>query len=298
MKELLEAGVHFGHQTRRWNPKMKKFIFGNRNGIHIIDLQKTLKLFKENAGQLINYAAEGKEFLFVGTKKQAQEIVETEANRCGAYYVSQRWLGGMLTNFATIKSSIARMEQYEQALEAKESNLTKKERAHLDREHEKLDKVLGGIKNMKKIPDVLVIIDTNKEHIAVKEANKLGIPVFAVIDTNCDPDFIDFAIPGNDDAIRSIGLFLTKFADCIMEGQEIYKQKLVDEESDISQKAMETAKVRETEPEETMEAEAAEAGMDEKVESLAEIYEEGKAEFKGTEAEPAKEEEGENQTTN
>lgn len=296
MKELLEAGVHFGHQTRRWNPKMKKFIFGNRNGIHIIDLQKTLKLFKENATQLINYAAEGKEFLFVGTKKQAQEIVETEAKRCGAYYVSQRWLGGMLTNFATIRSSIARMEQYEQSLESKESGLTKKERSQLDRECEKLNKVLGGIKNMKRIPDVLVVIDTNKEHISVKEANKLGIPVFAVIDTNCDPDFIDYAIPGNDDAIRSIGLFLTKFADCIQEGKEIYNQKLQDEESDQSQKAMETAKIQETEPEET--TEAVEVGMDEKAESLAEIYEEGKAEFKGTEAEPVQEEEGENQTPN
>lgn len=295
MKELLEAGVHFGHQTRRWNPKMKKFIFGSRNGIHIVDLQKTLKLFKENASQLINFAAEGKEFLFVGTKKQAQEIVETEAKRCGVYYVNQRWLGGMLTNFATIRSSISRMEQYEKTLESKDSGLTKKERIQLDREYEKLNKILGGIKTMKKIPDVLVVIDTNKEHIAVKEANKLGIPVFAVVDTNCDPDFIDFAIPGNDDAIRSIGLFLNKFADCITEGQEIYKQKLVDQESDVSMKAMETAKIQETDSEEMQGT--SEAAIDEKAESLAEIYEEEKADISGAEAETAAEENGEEQAT-
>lgn len=299
MKELLEAGVHFGHQTRRWNPKMKSFIFGSRNGIHIIDLQKTLKLFKENAAQLINYAAEGKDFLFVGTKKQAQEIVENEAGRANVYYVSHRWLGGMLTNYATIKSSIARMEQYQQSLESKDSSLTKKERAHLDREYAKLGKILGGIRNMKKIPDVLIVMDTNKEHIAVKEANKLGIPVFAVIDTNCDPDNIDYAIPGNDDAIRSIGLFMAKFADCILEGKEIYKQKLQDQESDESLKAMEAAKAQETEPEAEKEAEeaAAEAAIEEKAESLAEEYEEEKGEVSGAEVETAAEEGEENQAT-
>lgn len=301
MKELLEAGVHFGHQTRRWNPKMKNFIFGSRNGIHIIDLQKTLKLFKENAAHLINSAAEGKEFLFVGTKKQAQEIVETEAIRCGAFYVSHRWLGGMLTNFATIKSSIARMEQYQQSLDAKESSLTKKERAHLDREYEKLVRVLGGIRNMKKIPDVLIVMDTNKEHIAVKEANKLGIPVFAVIDTNCEPDFIDYAIPGNDDAIRSIALFMTKFADCVLEGKEIYKQKVQDQDTDQSLKAMETAKAHEIEPAEEQTADeatgAVDTGIDEKAESLAEIFEEGKSEFSEAEKEATPEENGENQVT-
>jgi small subunit ribosomal protein S2 len=302
MKELLEAGVHFGHQTRRWNPKMKKFIFGSRNGIHIIDLQKTLKLFKENAAHLINNAAEGKEFLFVGTKKQAQEIVENEAIRCGAFYVSQRWLGGMLTNFATIKSSITRMEQYKQALEAKDSSLTKKERSHLEREYDKLNKVLGGIKDMKKTPDVLIVMDTNKEHIAVQEANKLKIPVFAVIDTNCEPDDIDFAIPGNDDAIRSISLFMTKFADCVLEGKEIYKQKLQDEDADQSLKAMETAKAHEIEPEEEQKitdevASAAEAAIDEKAESLAEIFEESKIEFSEAEKEATPEEGEENQVT-
>jgi small subunit ribosomal protein S2 len=281
---------------------MKKFIFGSRNGIHIIDLQKTLKLFKENAAHLINIAAEGKEFLFVGTKKQAQEIVENEAIRCGAFYVSQRWLGGMLTNFATIKSSITRLEQYKQSLEAKESSLTKKERAHLEREYEKLNRVLGGIKDMKKIPDVLIIMDTNKEHIAVKEANKLEIPVFAVIDTNCDPDDIDFAIPGNDDAIRSIALFMTKFADCVLEGKEIHKQKLQDQDTDQSLKAMETAKAHEIEPEEEQAAAeeaivAVETGIDEKAESLAEVYEESKSEFSGAEKEATPEENGENQVT-
>jgi small subunit ribosomal protein S2 len=243
MKELLEAGVHFGHQTRRWNPKMKKYIFGSRNGIHIIDLQKTLKLFKEISKELINFAAEGKEFLFIGTKRQAQDIVETEATRCGAFFINHRWLGGLMTNFSTIKNSINRMDNIKHMLDNPETTvLTKKERINLEREYEKLNRVLRGIKEMKGLPDVLIVVDINKEHIAVKEANKLGIPVFAVVDTNCDPDSIDYLIPGNDDAIRAIDLFLHKFADCVFEGKEIYKKKLEEMQSEEALMEMEAEK--------------------------------------------------------
>ena len=208
MKELLEAGVHFGHQTKRWNPKMKKFIFGKRNGIYIIDLQKTLKQFKEASKFVTDLAAAGKNMLFVGTKRQAQDAIYEEANRCGMFYVNTRWLGGTLTNFSTIRKSIHRLKEIEGILAQDDNeNLTKKERLRLEREKEKLEKNLTGIKEMDELPDALFVIDPKKEYIAVKEANTLGIPVVAVVDTNCDPDLVDYVIPGNDDAIRAIRLF-------------------------------------------------------------------------------------------
>jgi small subunit ribosomal protein S2 len=261
MKDLLEAGVHFGHQTRRWNPKMKKYIFGSRNGIHIIDLQKTLKLFRDIATEIINLAAEGSDFLFVGTKRQAQEIIETEAKRCGVYFVNHRWPGGMLTNFKTIKNSVNRLDYLEKILDSNGSSpeaasLTKKELIGLKREYEKLEKILKGIRAMKNLPGAMIVVDISKEHIAVKEARKLGIPVFAVVDTNCDPDDVDYIIPGNDDAIRAINLFVTKFSDCILEGHEIYKKKKEDEESQEELQRMEEAKIKEAASEEDLEQRA------------------------------------------
>jgi small subunit ribosomal protein S2 len=219
MKELLEAGVHFGHQTKRWNPKMKKYIFGKRNGIYIIDLQKTLKQFKEASNFVTGLAAAGKNVLFVGTKRQAQDAIYEEANRCGMFYVNTRWLGGTLTNFSTIRKSIHRLKEIEGILAQEDNeNLTKKERLRLEREREKLQKNLAGIKEMDELPDALFVVDPKQEYIAVKEANILGIPVVAVVDTNCDPDVIDYVIPGNDDAIRAIRLFTAKVADAVLEG--------------------------------------------------------------------------------
>ncbi|MGO4986761.1 30S ribosomal protein S2 [Gallicola sp. Sow4_E12] len=221
MKRLLEAGVHFGHQTRRWNPKMKKFIFTERNGIYIIDLQKTVKKMDEAYNYVRDIAADGGQVLFVGTKKQAQEAIETEAKRCGQPYVSQRWLGGMLTNFKTIKSRIARLRE----LEAMEEDgtfdlLPKKEVSKLKLEQEKLEKFLGGIKDMEKIPAAIFIIDPKKEKIAVNEAHILNIPVISVVDTNCDPDEVDLPIPGNDDAIRAVKLLTGKIADAVVEANQ------------------------------------------------------------------------------
>jgi len=222
MKQLLEAGVHFGHQTRRWNPKMQRYIFGARNGIYIIDLQKTLRMFKESYRFVRELSARGGNVLFVGTKKQAHESIFEEAQRCGMPYVNHRWLGGMLTNFATIKKSIARLKKYE-VMEEEQSwgNLTKKEILNLTKEREKLGKFLDGIKDMGKLPDALFVVDPKREEIAIKEARKLGIPILAVVDTNCDPDLIDMVIPGNDDAIRSIRLFTSKIADAVIEGQQL-----------------------------------------------------------------------------
>ena len=221
MKELLEAGVHFGHQAKRWNPKMKKYIFGERNGIYIIDLQKTLKLFKEAYDFVRTTAAQGKDVLFVGTKKQAQDAITEEAKRCGMYYVSSRWLGGMLTNFSTIRKSIDRLKKIEKMKEdGTYDKLTKKEVAGLEKERTKLERILSGIKTMPGLPSVVFIIDPRKEDIAVHEANKLGIPVVAVVDTNCDPDNIDYVIPGNDDAIRAIRLMASKIADAVIEGRQ------------------------------------------------------------------------------
>jgi len=216
MKELLEAGVHFGHQTKRWNPKMKKYIFGKRNGIYIIDLQKTLKQFKEASKFVTELAAQGKNLLFVGTKRQAQDAIYEEANRCGMFYVNTRWLGGTLTNFSTIRKSIHRLKEIEAILAQEDNeNLTKKERLRLEREKEKLEKNLTGIKEM----------DPKQEYIAVKEANILGIPVVAVVDTNCDPDVIDHVIPGNDDAIRAIRLFTSRVSDAVLEGLHAHEER-------------------------------------------------------------------------
>ena len=210
MKQLLEAGMHFGHQTRRWNPKMARYIFTERNGIYIIDLQKTLRMMKIAYDFLQELAAQGGKVLFVGTKKQAQDSVKEQAERCGMYYVNQRWLGGMLTNFQTIRKSIDRLLELERMEEEGIfDKLPKKEVVKLQREKEKLERNLGGIKTMEKLPDAVLIVDTRSERIAVAEANKLGIPIVAVVDTNCDPDLIDYPIPGNDDAIRSIRLFCT-----------------------------------------------------------------------------------------
>jgi small subunit ribosomal protein S2 len=218
MKELLEAGVHFGHQTKRWNPKMKKYIFGKRNGIYIIDLQKTLKLFKEASSFIADLAGQGKRILFVGTKRQAQDAILEEANRCGMFYVNNRWLGGTLTNFTTVRKSIERLKEIEAILGDTEKEMSKKERAQLDHEREKLQKNLIGIREMDGLPDALFVIDPKKEYIAVKEAKKLGIPVVAIVDTNCDPGGIDYPIPGNDDAIRSVRLITSRIADAVLEG--------------------------------------------------------------------------------
>lgn len=221
MKELLEAGVHFGHQAKRWNPKMKRYIFGERNGIYIIDLQKTLKLFKEAYEFVRHSASEGKDVMFVGTKKQAQDAITEEAKRCGMYFVSHRWLGGMLTNYNTVKKSIERLKKIERMSEdGTYDKLTKKEVAGLEQERIKMEKVLTGIKTMPQLPSVIFIIDPRKETIAVQEANKLNIPVVAVVDTNCDPDNIDYVIPGNDDAIRAIRLMASKMADAVIEGRQ------------------------------------------------------------------------------
>ncbi len=219
MKQLLEAGVHFGHQTRRWNPKMKPYIFGARNGIYIIDLQKTVRYFKTAYNFLAETVKNGDKVLFVGTKKQAQDAIHEEAERCGQFYVNNRWLGGMLTNFVTIKGSIDRLKKIEaMAQDGTYELITKKEALQLERERAKLEKSLGGIKGMIKPPGAMFVIDPKKEHIAVKEARKLGIPVVAVVDTNCDPDDIDYIIPGNDDAIRAIRLFASRMADACQDG--------------------------------------------------------------------------------
>jgi len=238
MKELLEAGVHFGHQTRRWNPKMKEYIFGERNGIYIVDLQKTLKLFKDAMRFVAEQAALGKNVLFVGTKRQAQEAIAEEATRCSQFYINQRWLGGLLTNYATVQKSIKRYKELEvMATESNWEGRAKKEVGRLERERKHLHQNLAGIKDMGGLPDVLFVVDSNKEAIAVKEARKLGIPVVAVVDTNCDPDEVDYVIPGNDDALRAIRLFTTKVADAVIEGralateQEFTPEKVVTEEA-------------------------------------------------------------------
>jgi small subunit ribosomal protein S2 len=234
MKQLLEAGVHFGHQTSRWNPKMKPYIFGARNGIHIIDLQQTVAMIKDLEVVVRDLAASGGQVLFVGTKKQAQDAVREEAARCGMFHVHNRWLGGTLTNFSTIRQSIDRLRK----LEEMESDpkiieaLTKKEMLGLTREKDKLEQSLGGIKGMRKLPDAVFVVDPKQEEIAVKEARKLGIPVIAVIDTNCDPDMIDYKVPGNDDAIRAIRLFCAAVADAVLAGRGLYEQSLVKSRED------------------------------------------------------------------
>jgi small subunit ribosomal protein S2 len=219
MKELLEAGVHFGHQTKRWNPKMKEYIFGERNGIYIIDLQKTLKMFKDASKYVQEMATQGKIVLFVGTKRQAQDAIAEEATRCGMFYINQRWLGGLLTNWVTVQKSVKRLKELDDmATDGRYELLPKKEVIKLERERKHLQANLAGIKNLNRLPDVLFVIDSNKEAIAVKEARKLGIPVVAVVDTNCDPTEVDYVIPGNDDALRAIRLFAAKISDSVVEG--------------------------------------------------------------------------------
>ena len=224
MKELLEAGVHFGHQTKRWNPKMKEYIFGERNGIYIIDLQKTLKMFKEASKFVADLAATGKTVLFVGTKRQAQDAIAEEAQRCSMFYINQRWLGGLLTNWVTVQKSVKRLKELdEMATDGRYELLPKKEVIKLERERKHLQANLAGIKELDRLPDAIFVIDSNKEQIAVREARKLGIPVVAVVDTNCDPSEVDYVIPGNDDALRAIRLFASKVADSVVEGAQLAK---------------------------------------------------------------------------
>src|ERR1700678_4343503 len=228
MKELLEAGVHFGHQTKRWNPKMKEYIFGERNGIYIIDLQKTLKMFKEASEFVQDQVAEGKLVLFVCTKRQAQDAIAEEASRCGMFYVNQRWLGGLLTNWVTVQKSVKRLKELdEMATDGRYELLPKKEVIKLERERKHLQANLAGIKNMNRLPDAIFVIDSNKEQIAVREARKLGIPVVAVVDTNCDPTEVDYVIPGNDDALRAIRLFTSKISESIAEGAQLMSDKQI-----------------------------------------------------------------------
>jgi small subunit ribosomal protein S2 len=225
MKELLEAGVHFGHQTRRWNPKMKEYIFGERNGIHIIDLQKTLKMFRDAARFVSERAGQGKAVLFLGTKRQAQEAIKEEAERCGMFFVNHRWLGGTLTNWVTLQKSIKRLKLLKAMTEdGRMSALPKKEAARLDRELKHLQQNFSGVENMATLPDVMFVIDPNSEVIAVREARRMGVTVVAIVDTNCDPELVDWVIPGNDDALRAIRLFASKISDAVVVGRQTYEQ--------------------------------------------------------------------------
>jgi small subunit ribosomal protein S2 len=242
MKELLEAGVHFGHETKRWDPRMKPYIFGARNGIYIIDLQKTVQLFKETYQFVRDIASKGEYVLFVGTKKQAQESILEESTRCKMFYVNHRWLGGMLTNFQTIKRSIDRLKKLEAMKNEEIYNLLpKKEILGLEKERVKLERVLGGIKNMDRLPGAIFVVDPNKEKIAVHEARKIGIPSIGVVDTNCNPEDVDYLIPGNDDAIRAIRLISSKIADAVNEGRQAYEKKMQLEEAKEEKEAAEKA---------------------------------------------------------
>jgi len=255
MKELLEAGVHFGHQTKRWNPKMAKYIFGERNGIYIIDLQKTLKKFRDAYMFARDVATGGGSLLFVGTKKQAQETIADEATRCGMFYVNQRWLGGTLTNFATIRKSIAHLKRLEEMRETGElERLPKKEALGLERERAKLEKALYGIKQMDRLPSAVYIIDPRKERIAVAEAQKLAIPIIAIVDTNCDPSGIDYAIPGNDDAIRAIRLITSRIADAVVEGRGVVSKVAAEEPAAGQPPALVTAEEMAAGPAESLTA--------------------------------------------
>ena len=231
MKELLEAGVHFGHQTRRWEPKMKEYIFGERNGIHIIDLQKTLKMFRDASRYVSELSGAGKTILFVGTKRQAQEAVAEEARRCGMYYVNHRWLGGTLTNWATLQKSIKRLKTLKAMIEdGRMAQLSKKESARLERELKHLLQNLEGVESMATLPDAMFVIDSHAEAIAVREARRMGVPVVAIVDTNCDPEQVDWVIPGNDDALRAIRLFTSKIADAVVEGRQAFEQTQIAEQ--------------------------------------------------------------------
>jgi small subunit ribosomal protein S2 len=269
MKELLEAGVHFGHQTRRWNPKMREYIFGERNGIHIIDLQKTLKMFRESSRFVTDLGLQGKSLLFVGTKRQAQEAIAEEAARCGMFYVNHRWLGGTLTNWATVQKSIKKLKGLKAMVEdGRMAQIPKKQAVRMEREMKHLQQNLAGIENLPGMPDALFIIDSNKEEIAVHEARRMGIPVVAVVDTNCDPEVVDWVIPGNDDALRAIRLFASKVADAVIEGRQAYEQSQLAE-----QKAAE-------------ELATAEGGVEYVDTSAYEDYEKPEGHFVASDAEP------------
>ena len=248
MKNLLESGVHFGHQVKRWDPRMKKYIFAERNGIHIIDLQKTIAAIKDGYDEVRRVTAAGKSVLFVGTKKQAQQAVQKEAERCGMFYVNNRWLGGMLTNFSTIKKSLQRLKKIEKMeIDGTFENLTKKEVAALQKEKAKLEKNLGGIKEMKELPGAIFIIDTHKEQLAVAEARRMGIPIIAVVDTNCNPEGIDYPIPGNDDAIRAISLFTSIIANAVIESDNEAGLKILENLNDEEEVTTDAAKKDEDE---------------------------------------------------
>jgi small subunit ribosomal protein S2 len=289
MKELLEAGVHFGHQTRRWNPKMKTYIFGKRNGIHIVDLQKTLQHFEEAADFVRDLAANGRNILFVGTKRQAQDAVQEEAARCGMFYVNHRWLGGTMTNFRTIRKSIDRFKEIEGTLANEDAHLTKKERIRLERQRRKMERSLGGIKEMEELPDALFVIDTVHEHIAVREANRLGIPVVAVVDTNCDPEEVDFPVPGNDDAIRAIRLFTSRVADNVLEGLNLADERYVGaaEEGTEEGEAAKTAATEEASEQAAADDEAQAASEDAPEAADATAPDSGDADAGGEDAEKA-----------
>jgi len=248
MKELLEAGVHFGHQTRRWNPKMKEYIFGERNGIHIIDLQKTLKMFRESARFVSDQAGQGRVILFLGTKRQAQEAIAEEAQRCGMFYVNHRWLGGTLTNWATLQKSIKRLKLLKAMVEdGRMAALPKKEAARLERELKHLQQNFAGVENMAALPDLMFVIDPNSEVIAVREARRMGIAVVAIVDTNCDPNLVDWIIPGNDDALRAIRLFTSKISDAVLAGRQSFEQaQLVDEKAALGAEGEENAEYVDT----------------------------------------------------
>jgi len=274
IKEFLEAGVHFGHQKKRWNPKMKKYIFGERNGIYIIDLQKTLEHFNRALEFVKNVAAEGKPILFVGTKRQAQEIIKEEATRCGMFYVNHRWLGGMLTNFQTIRKSIDKLKKYEKwREEGVFEQLPKKEVARIEKEMAHIERNLGGIREMTVLPGAVIIIDTRKEYIAVHEANRLGIPIVGLVDTNCDPDYIDYVIPGNDDAIKAIKLICSRLADAIIEGKAEYekrggvRQEIMEEAAGTEAASVEEAASPEAEEETYEEYEEIEEKLEEQEEA-------------------------------
>ncbi len=269
MKQLLEAGVHFGHQTRRWNPKMKPYIFGARNGIYIIDLQKTVRLFKVAYEFVVETVANGGNILFVGTKKQAQESIYEEATRCGMPYVNHRWLGGMLTNFHTIQKSIDKLKKIESMFEdGTIERLPKKEILKLEKKRQKLERNLGGIKDMEGLPSAVYVVDSKYEQIAVKEANKLGIPVVAIVDTNCDPDGIDYIIPGNDDAIRAIRLLTSLIANAVLKGKELHQeavQAATDKEEEAEEAVTESEAQLDTEEPPSQEVSSEETGQEEQV---------------------------------
>ena len=249
MKDLLDAGVHFGHQTKRWNPKMKEYIFGERNGIYIIDLGKTVKLFHEAEEFVTNLATEGRTVLFVGTKRQAQDVIAEEAQRCAMFHVNQRWLGGLLTNFTTIQRSLARLRDLEAMVtDGRYDTLSKKEIARLEKEKKKLQKNLDGIRLMSRLPDAVFVVDTKKEKIAVDEARKLKIPIIGIVDTNCDPDEVDFVIPGNDDALRAIRLFASRIADAVMSGRGARESARVELDAAAGEGTAEDSSRRPTRP--------------------------------------------------